>query len=102
MAVAVVGISPSMASSAALQGLLMGHSTCQKELATTSTATVTLKDTVMAFTREECEWDSGLESALVTNLPTLILAGIQCPVYLLRKWRKLSSKQDTYGELDFP
>ena len=60
---AVVGISPSMAPSAALLGPLMGHSTWRKELAATSIVTVTLKVTVMEFTKAECEWDSGLESA---------------------------------------
>ena len=99
---AVVGISHSMAPSVALLGPLMGHSTWRKELARTSIATVTLKATVMELTRAECKWDSGLESAsLLKNLPTLILAGIQWCISLLRKWRKLNSKHDTCAQLDF-
>ncbi|CAH3021722.1 unnamed protein product, partial [Porites evermanni] len=52
----------------------------------TFTVTVTLKDTAITFTKEKCEWDSGLETAtLATNLLTHTQAGPQCPASSLKK-----------------
>ena len=75
---AVVGISPSMAPSVALLVQLMEHFIWQQQLAKTFTVTVILKDTAITFTREECEWDSGLETAImVINLLTRTQGGPQ-------------------------
>ena len=87
------GISPSMAPSAALLGLLTVHSTCTKAQTTIFTVIGTLKVTVIIFTRERCEWDSGLESALATSLLTGPPVGIQCPGSSLKRCQKLSSKR---------
>ena len=77
---AAAGISPSMAPSAALLGLLTVHSTCQPEETIIFIVTATLKVTVITFTRKRCEWDSGLESVpLARRVLTHILVGIQCP-----------------------
>ena len=95
------GISPLMAPSATLLGLLTVHSTCGMVERRVFTVTATLKVTVMAFTRERCEWDSGWESVpLATRVLTHTLVGIQCPGSLLKRCQKLSSKHDTPDELD--
>ena len=57
-----VGISPSMVSSAALLGLRKARYTCKPALTTISTVTAISKINEITFTREGCEWDSGLES----------------------------------------
>ena len=94
MAAAVVGISPSMAPSVALLGQLMEHFIWQQELANplTFTVTATLKVIAITFTREKCEWDSGLETAtMATNLLTHTQAGPQCPGSSLKKSQEPNS-----------
>ena len=86
---AVVGISHSMALSVVLLVELMVRTIWQQQLAKTFTVTVKLKDTAITFTREECEWDSGLETDLRL---THIQAGPQCPGSSLKKWREHNSK----------
>ena len=96
------GISSSMAPNAALLGLLMVHSTCGMEESTVITVTATLKVTVITFTRERCEWDSGLESVpLATTVLTPTQAGVQCPGSSLKRCQKLSSKHMTRDQPDF-
>ena len=92
---AVVGISHSMALSVVLLVELMVRTIWQQQLAKTFTVTVKLKDTAITFTREECEWDSGLETAImVINLLTRTQGGPQCPGSSLKKWREHNSKLD--------
>ena len=96
------GISSSMAPSAALLGLLTVHSTCRLEGTTIFTVTATLKATVITFTKERCEWDSGLESVpLATKVLTHTPVGIQCPGSSLKRCQKLSSELVTRDQLDF-
>ena len=57
------------------------------------TVTVTLKDTAMTFTRENCEWDFGLETAIMAmHLLTHTQAGPQCPGSSLKKGAIHSTK----------
>ena len=93
-AAVAVGISPSMAPSAALLGLLTVHSTCKPARTTTFTVTAILKVTVITFTRERCEWDSGLESVPVgTRVPTQTQAGIRrCPGSSSKRCQKRNNK----------
>ena len=92
---AVVGISHSMALSVALLVELMARTIWQQQLAKTFTVTVTLKDTAITFTREKCEWDSGLETAITAiHLLTHTQAGPQCPGSSLKKWLGHNSKLD--------
>ena len=94
---AVVGISPSMAPSVALLVQLMEHFIWQQQLAKTFTVTVILKDTAITFTREECEWDSGLETAIMAmHLLTHTQAGPQCPGSSLKKSQEPNSKYFVY------
>ena len=59
------------------------------------TVTITLKDTAMTFTRENCEWEFGLETAIMAmHLLTHTQAGPQCPISSLKKWREHNSKLD--------
>ena len=89
----VVGISPSMAPSAALLAQLMARSTCKPARPNIFSVTAILKVTVITSTRERCEWDSGLESVpMATRVLTRIQAGIQCPGSSLKRCQKLSSK----------
>ena len=102
MAAAVVGISPSMAPSVALLGQLMEHFIWQQELANplTFTVTATLKVIAITFTREKCEWDSGLETAtMATNLLTHTQAGPQCPGSSLKKSQEPNSKYAIYQQI---
>ena len=92
---AVVGISHSMALSVALLVELMARTIWQQQLAKTFTVTVTFKDTAITFTREKCEWDSGLETAITAiHLLTHTQAGPQCPGSSLKKWLEHNSKLD--------
>ena len=101
-AAVAVGISPSMAPSAALPGLLTACSTWQPARTTIFIVTAILKVTVITFTRERCEWDSGLESVLATRMLTRSLVGNhKCPGSSLKRYQKLSSKHVTSGPLDF-
>ena len=100
-AAVAAGISSSMAPSAALLGLLMVHSTCGMEGSKIFTVTATLKVTVITFTRERCEWDSGLENVLATRVLTRTQPGVQCPGSSLKRCQKLSSKHVTRDQLDF-
>ena len=85
-AAVAAGISPSMALSAALLGLLRARSTCELARTTIFTVTAILKAIVTTFTRERCEWDSGLETATrVTQMPTPIRVGLHCPGFLFRR-----------------
>ena len=100
--VVAAGISSSMAPSAALPGLSRVHSTCGLEGTTIFTVTATLKVTVITFTRERCEWDSGLESVpLATRVLTPKQAGVQCPGCSFKRCQKLSSKHVARDQLDF-
>ena len=59
------------------------------------TVTVTLKDTAMTFTRENCEWDFGLETAIMAmHLLTHTQAGPQCPGSSLKKSQAPNSQLD--------
>ena len=74
----VDGISASMEPSAALQELLMEHSTFTQAETTIFTVIATLKVTATTFRKERCEWDSGLESASQDrSLLMATLVGIQ-------------------------
>ena len=74
----VAGISPSMEPSAALQELLMVHSTWKQAETTILIFTATLKVTAITFRKERCEWDSRLENASQDiSLLTPTLVGIQ-------------------------
>ena len=95
----VVGISPSMAPSAALLVPLTVCSTCKP--AAIFTVTAILKATVITSTRERCELDSGLEVALATRILTRTRVGRQCPGFSLKRYQKLSNKQVTRDQLDF-
>jgi len=98
----VVGISPSMAPSAALLAPLTVSSTWQTARTTIFTVTAILKVTVIKSTRERYEWDSGLESVpLAITVPTQAQAGRQCPGSSLKKLQKLSSKHAADDQLDF-
>ena len=102
IAAAVVGISPSMAPSVALLVQLMERFIWQQELANplTFTVTVTLKDTAITFTKEKCEWDSGLETAtMATKLLTHTQAGPQCPGSSLKKSQEANSKYFIYQQI---
>ena len=94
IAAVVVGISPSMAPSAALLAPLTVRSTWQAARTTIFTVTAILKVAVIIYTRERCEWDSGLESAtLAIGVLTHTLAGASnCPESSLTRFQKLSSK----------
>ena len=101
-AAVVAGISPSMAPSAVLLDQLTVLSTRKLARATIFTVTAILKVTVTTFTRERCEWDSGLESVpLATKVLTRIQAGIQCPGSSSKRCQKLSSKHVTHDPQDF-
>ena len=99
----VVGISPSMAPSAALLDPLTVRSTCKPVRTTIFTVTAILKVTVITSTRERCEWDSGLVVAtLATRLLTQTQAGHQYPGSSLKRLQKLSSENfSRHDSLDF-
>ena len=97
----VVGISPSIAPSAALLAQLTVSSTWQPARTTIFIVTAILKVTAITSTRERCEWDSGSESVLARNLPMRIQVGKQCPGSSLKRFQKLSSKHVTRDQLDF-
>ena len=91
----VVGISHSMVLSVALLVELIARTIWKQQLAKIFTVTITLKDTAITFTREECDWDSGLETAIMAmHLLTHTQAGPQCPGSSLKKWREHNSKLD--------
>ena len=54
-------------------------------------ASVTLKATVITFTKERCAWDSGLVNAISSVMETMTpsLDGILCPASSLRRFQKL-------------
>ncbi len=96
-----VGISPSMAPSAALLDPLRVRYTCKLARTKIFTVTAILKVTVITFTRERCEQDSGLEAAtLAKSLLTLTQAGLKCPGSSLKRCQKLNSKHVTRDPLD--
>ena len=100
--VAVAGILPSMALSAALLELLTVHSTCTLVKPKIFSGTATLKVTAITFQKEKCKLDSRLESAWqAISLLTPGLAGIQWFVSSLKKCRKHSSKLLSCDYLDF-
>ena len=101
-AAVVVGILLSMAPSAALPAPLKVRSTCKLARTTIFTVTAILKVTVITSTRERCEWDSGLEVAiLATRMLTRPRVGRQCPGFSLKRCQKLSNKHVTRDQLDF-
>ena len=66
------------------------------------TTEATLKVTVITFTRQRCEWDSGWETAtLATRMLMLTQAGPKCPGSLLKRCRRLSSEHVTRDQLEF-
>ena len=96
---AVVGISHSMVLSVAPLIELMARSiygnSSWSERAKNFTVTVTLKDSAITFTREKCEWDFGLETAIMAmHLLTRTQGGPQCPGSSLKKWREHNTKLD--------
>ena len=96
----VVGISPSMAPSAALLAPFTVRSTCTPVRATIFTVTAISKVTVIKSTRERCEWDSGLEVAtLATRMLTRTQAGRQCLGSSLKRFQKPSSNHVTRNNL---
>ena len=99
----IVGISPSMAPSAALLVPLTACTTWQAARGSIFTVNAILKVTVTTSTRERCELDSGLELATqATKMLTRTQAGPQCPGSLLKRFQKLSSKHVTLDDsLDF-
>ena len=100
MLAAVVGISHSMAPSVAPLVQLMEHFIWHQGLAKTFTVTATLKVTAITFTREKCEWDSGLETATIAiNLLTHTQAGPQCPGSSFRKSQEPNSKYVIYQQI---
>ena len=96
----VVGISPSMAPSAALLAPLTVRSTCEPARTTIFTVTAILKVTVITSTRERCEWDSGLEVALASRMLMPTRVGLRCPGFSLKRCQKLSNKHVTRDQLD--
>ena len=94
MAAASVGTSPSMALSVLLLCRLTELSTCRQAVIKISIASAILRGTVITFIKERCAWDSG--SATAPHMETLmaIQDGIQCPVYLLKKFLKLKLKSE--------
>ena len=101
-AAVAVGISLSMAPSAALLGPLTVRSTCEQARTTIFTVTAILKVTVITFIRERCEWDSGSETVkMPTRMLTRTQAGLQCPGSSLKRCQKLSSNHVTRSSLDF-
>ena len=100
--VAVVGILPSMAPSAALLAPLTVRSTCKMARTIIFTVTAILKVTVITSTKERCEWDFGLEVATVAaRMLTRTRAGRQCPAFSLKRFQRLSNKHVTRDQVDF-
>ena len=89
-----VGISLSMAPSAVPLGLLKVCSIYKLAAGTTILiVTAILRVTVITFTKERCEWDSGLESVSVaTRWLTRTQAGSHGPGYSLKRYPNLSSE----------
>ena len=101
--VANAGISLSTARNVQLLCPLTVFCICGKATLKMFTASAILRGTVTTFTRERCEWHSGLETAtLATRTLTLIQAGPKCPGSLLRRCQKRSNKHVTLNQLDFP
>ena len=101
-AAVAVGISPSMALSAALLDRLTACFTCKLARTTIFIVTATLKVTVTTFTTERCEWGSGLEAATVAiRVLMRTQAGPQCPGSSSKRCQRLSSKHVTRDKLDF-
>ena len=94
MAAANVGTLLSMALSVLLLCRLKELSTWRRAVIEISIASAILRGTVITSTKERCAWDSG--SATAPHLETLMAKqdGIQCPVYLLKKFLKLKLKRD--------
>ena len=102
IAAANVGTSLSMALSVLLLCPLTELSTCRQAVIKISIASAVLRGTVITSTRERCAWDSG--SAIALPLGTTLMAtldGIQCLVYLLKKFLKLKLKMDLKWLLRF-
>ena len=92
----VVGISPSMAPSAALLAPLTVRSTCKPARTTIFTVTAILKVTVTTSTRERCKWDSGLEVVtLATRMLMHTQAGRPCPGSSLKRFQKSLDRFET-------
>ena len=89
-----VGTSLSMAQSVLLLCRLTELSTWRRAVIKMSFASAILRGTVITSTKERCVWDSGSATAL--HMETLMAKqdGIQCPVYLLKKFLKLKLKSD--------
>ena len=101
-AAVAVGISPLMAPSAALLAPSKVRFTCKLGRTTIFIVTAILKVTVTTFTKERCEWGSGLEAAtMALRVLTRTQAGSQCPGSSLKRCQRLSSKHVTRDKLDF-
>ena len=83
-----------MALSVLLLCRLTEWSTWPRAVIIISFVSAILRGTVITSTKERCAWDSGSATAL--HLETLMATqdGIQCPVYLLKKFLKLKLKRD--------
>ena len=101
-AAVAVGISPLMAPSAALLVPSKARFTCELGRTTIFIVTAILKVTVTTFTKERCEWGSGLEAAtLAIRMLTRTQAGPQCLGSSSKRCQRLSSKHVTRDKLDF-
>ena len=89
-----VGTSLSMALSVLLLCPLTELSTCRQAVIKISFASAILRGTVITSTKERCAWDSGSATALPMETLMAKQDGIQCPVYLLKKFLKLKLKSD--------
>ena len=94
MTAANVGTSLSMALSVLLLCPLTELSSCRQAVIKISFASAILRGTVIISTKERCASDSASATAL--HMETLMATqdGIQCPVYLLKKFLKLKLKSD--------
>ena len=101
-AAVAVGISPSMAPSAALLAPLTARFTCILAKTAIFIIAAILRVTITTFTRERCELVSGLEAAtLAIRALTRTQAGIQCPGSSSKRCQRLSSKHVTRDKLNF-
>ena len=85
-----------MARSVLLLCPLTELTSCRQAVIKVIIASAILRGTVITSTKGRCAWDSG--SAIASPLETLMATqdGIQCPVYLMKKFLKLKLK----GTLD--
>ena len=94
IAAANVGTSLSMALNVLDLCPLTEWSICRQAVIKISIASAILRGTVITSPKGRCLWDSG--SAIAPDMDTLMPTqdGIQCPVYLLKKFLNLKIKRD--------